>query len=211
LKPLPPKEEPRTSKPKRKRRLKALTPKVKSIESTDGTLEGLVGASAEKEAVKKEEDEESEEGAGGIEERIPGGGAAGGNKDLMNLIESRIDRCDEPGEESPGPLPGTAILARGTNAMVEEHEKNEILGEMGGFADDVVSEVECVLGDSRKQPADERLDNAGGVIGGEGVGGKDKDDGGPDEGRPPSVKPWANGGGVVDGAGGAPGFRWGHF
>lgn len=101
------------------------------------------GAGAEDAAVEVEEDEEGDEGAGGVKERIPGGGGAGSDEGLMDFVEGGIGGGDEPRAESPGPVPATT---RAANATVEKKEKDEVLDEMGAFANEEMNGVELVFG-----------------------------------------------------------------
>lgn len=150
---------------------------------------GSVCAWTQETAVKEEKEKKSEEGAGGIKERIPGGRAAGGHEDLVNFVEGGIGCGDEPSNESPGPAPGRAIEASGADGAIEQEKEDEVFDEMGGFADEVVNEVEGIRRDEREEPAEEWLNDKAGVGGGEGVRGKKRNDGSPKEGGPPGAEP----------------------
>jgi len=96
---------------------------------------GAGGARSPRGAVNEEEDQQGEEGSDGVEEGIPGRGGAGGDEGLVDFVKGRISSSNEPGEESPRPAPAGAFA---TNAAVEQQIENEILREMGAFADEVV-------------------------------------------------------------------------
>jgi hypothetical protein len=69
---------------------------------------------------------------------------------LVNFIQHGVEGGDEPGENSPRPVPRTAIPARGTNTVIEENAENEVFREMGGFADEMVCEFETGRRDGRE-------------------------------------------------------------
>jgi len=111
----------------------------------------------------------------------------------MNFVEGGVDGGDEPSEESPGPVPGAAILASGPNAVIDEEEENEVLDEMRGFADEMMGELEAVRSDEGEEPAKERLEDKASVVGRKEIRGEEEDKGSPEKGWPPGAKPSGNG------------------
>ena len=129
---------------------------------------------------------EGEEGADGIDKGIVWGGLATGDEGLMDFVESGIAGSDEERGESPGPAPADA---RATNAAIEQEAKDEVFDEVGRLANVVVDQIKLRVGQAGYEPAEDGLDERGGVLGGEGVGGHDEDNGGPKEGGPPGAQP----------------------
>ncbi len=64
-----------------------------------------------------------------------------------------------PGEERPGPLPGAAAGVRDTNAAIHQQTEDEVFGEVRGFADEMMDEVDRVHRNGGNQPAKKRLDD----------------------------------------------------
>ena len=94
-------------------------------------------------AVENEKNEERDERSGGINEGIPCRGTARGHENLVNFVEGRVARGDEPCGQSPGPAPA---VTRTAYASIEEKKEDKVLEEMRAFADDVMDCVELVPG-----------------------------------------------------------------
>src|SRR5579864_6950558 len=141
------------------------------------------------EAEPEPEGSEGEEGADGVEKGIVRRGGAASDEGLVDFVHDGIACGHREGGNAPGPTPAFAIAP---DAAVDEEAENEIFGEVGGLADDVVDEMELVLGEVRDEPFHEEGENGGSVFGGEGVGGKGEDDAGPGNGGPPGTKPRRN-------------------
>ena len=108
----------------------------------------------------------------------------------MDFVECRISGGHQPGNKSPGPVPG--IAAGGSNAVVEKKAENEVLREMRGFAYQMMDQFKVVRGDRGIKPAEERFEEEAGANRGERIRGEKKDDCGPEQGRPPSAQPRKN-------------------
>lgn len=132
------------------------------------------------------ENGEGEERADGIEEGIIRGGFAAGDEGLMDFVESGIAGGDKERGESPGPAPARAGTS---NAAKEEKAKDEVFNEVGRFANVVVDQPKLRVGQTGYEPAENGLQDRGGVLRGEGVGGHDEDDDSPQESRPPDSHP----------------------
>ena len=136
----------------------------------------------------------------------------------MDFVEGGVGGSDEPGGESPGPVPAAA---RSANAAIKENKEDEVFGEVSGLADEVVDGVNAFVGDGRNEPPENGFDNHAGVGGREGVCGGEENDGGPEQGGPPGAQPGRDEGekgdampDLVEIGGGrwvAPGFGRGHF
>jgi len=142
----------------------------------------LTAAGAEQEP----KDGEGEEGPGGIDKGIVRRGLAAGDERLMDLIESGVAEGDEQRGQSPGPAPADAATA---NATVEEQTEDEVFGEVSGLADVMVDELELSGGEVGFEPAEEGLEERGGVLRREGVHGHGEDESGPKESGPPDAQP----------------------
>src|SRR5206468_4433927 len=127
-------------------------------------------------------------GAGGGKPGVVGGGGSAGDEGLMDFVESGVGSRGEPGRKSPQPAPA---LARAANPAIDQQTENEILSEVRAFADEIVNSVELAFGEAR--PGQQRLEDAAGVFGGEGVGREGKDDGGPENGGPPGAEECGHG------------------
>jgi len=103
------------------------------------------GVAAE-EAVEEVDDGEGGQGAGGVEEGIPGGGGARGYEGLVYFVEGGVGSGDEPGGPGPGPTPAGM---READSAEKDQIENEVLGEVRGFADEVVDDVELRFGEMR--------------------------------------------------------------
>lgn len=137
-------------------------------------------------AVENKHGEKSNEGAGGIEEGVPSRGSAGSDEGLMKLVESGIEGGHEPCGERPAPVPART---RAPNAAIKKHEENEVFQKMRCFADEMVHVEDVILRGGGKQPAESWIDETAGVFGREGIGGRRKNDHGPQERWPPDAKP----------------------
>src|SRR5260370_26501652 len=104
----------------------------------------------------------------------------------MDFVEGGIAGSEEEGGESPGPTPADAGAA---NATIEKQAKNDIFGEMGRLTNVVVDHVKLFAGQAGYEPAEDGLEERGGVLRGEGVGGHGEDNGGPEESGPTGAQP----------------------
>src|ERR1700739_3238253 len=104
----------------------------------------------------------------------------------MKLVEDGIEEGNEPCGERPAPVPDRA---RAADTSIKKHEENEVFDEMRCFADQMVHVEDAVLRGGGKQPAENWIDEAAGAFGREGLGGRSKDDRGPQERWPPYAKP----------------------
>jgi hypothetical protein len=136
-----------------------------------------------------EEGEVGEEGADGVEEGIPWAGGAAGDEGLVDFVEAGVAGGDDEGGEAPRPAPADAGAANGAE---KQNGEDEIFGEVGALANDVVDVGDLAVGEVREEPAQERLDEVAGVFLREKVGGHPEDESGPEEGGPPGAQPGGN-------------------
>ena len=141
---------------------------------------------AAEETVGEEDCEEGGEGAGGIEEGVPGRGSSRGDERLVDFVEGGIGGSDEPGGEGPGPVPAGASAA---DSAKQEKVKDKVLREVSAFADEVVQVFELDMAEGVSQPGENTFEDGGGVGGGKGVRGREENEGGPEQGGPPSAEP----------------------
>ena len=134
-------------------------------------------------------DGESEESAYGIEQGIVRGSLAAGDEGLVDFVQCGIAESDEERGQSPGPAPAGA---RPANAAVKEHAEDKIFGEVGGFTDVVVNDLELMRGNVRFEPADDGPEKGGSVLGGKSICRHGEDERGPQESRPPGAQPCGN-------------------
>jgi hypothetical protein len=106
----------------------------------------------------------------------------------MNLVERGVERGNEPGGKSPGPPPAATWAARYANTAVEKQEKDEVLDEVSGFANEMVNEEELVFAEPGEEPEQDGLEELPGVIGGKRIRGHDKDEKGPEKSGPPGTQ-----------------------
>lgn len=141
----------------------------------------------------REEDEVGEEGADGIDKGIPRSGGAAGDEGLVDFVEACVAGGDDEGGDAPRPMPTDACAA---DSAEEKNAEDEIFGEVSGFTDDVMNVGDLVAAQVREYPAQERLDDAAGVVLRKGVGGHDEDEASPEECGPPGAEPpWNQRGG----------------
>lgn len=107
----------------------------------------------------------------------------------MNFVEHGVSGCDEPGDESPGPVPAAALA---TNAAIKKQEEDEILHEMGRFADEMMGGIEVLRRHGGEEPAERRHDEAGGVFPREVIRRGHGYESSPEQGGPPDAKPRKN-------------------
>src|SRR5207302_5430982 len=69
---------------------------------------------------------------------------------------------------------------------------NEILGEVGDLADEIMDFVDLMAGKRREKPSESRLDDGAGVCGRKSVSGERENDRCPKQGRPPGAEPGGN-------------------
>ena len=128
------------------------------------------------------EEEHGQQGSGGVDERVVGRGLAAGDECLMYLVEGGVYGGDEERGHSPGPAPASAGSA---NTAVQEQTEHKVFAEMGGFANEVVNEVDLRRGQGRIDPVQDALEDGEGVLSREGIGGHNKDDDSPKQSGPP--------------------------
>ena len=124
-----------------------------------------------------EKGEVGEEGADGVEQGIPGGGGAAGDEGLVDFIEAGVAGGDDEGGYAPGPVPADADAAHGAE---KQDAEDEIFGEVGALANDVMDVDDLVMREVGEEPAEKRFDDAAGVVGGEDVGGHEEDPASPE-------------------------------
>jgi hypothetical protein len=132
------------------------------------------------------EDDEGQEGTRGIEKGIVRGSFTAGDEGLMDFVERGIPGGDEERGKSPGPAPADAGAS---NAPKEEQAKNEVFNEVGRLPNVVVDHVKLLVGQTGYEPAEDGLQDCGGMLRGEGVGGHDGNHGGPKKSGPPDAHP----------------------
>src|SRR5260221_1547383 len=137
-------------------------------------------------AVEEEDQEEGDEGADGIDKRVPRRRRATDDEGLVNFVEDGI--TGSYGERGDGPRP-TPTGASAASSTEEQQIKNEIFGKVGGFADEMVNNVDLMVCDGVEKPAEDGLDDGAGVRGRERIGRESEDDAGPGECRPPGAEP----------------------
>ena len=108
-----------------------------------------------------EEGEVGEEGADGVEERVPGSGGAAGDKGLVNFVEAGVAGGDDECGDAPRPAPTQAGAADGAE---KQNAEDEIFGEVRALANDVVNVDDLAMRQVGKEPVDERLNEAAGVL-----------------------------------------------
>src|SRR5260221_6349361 len=106
---------------------------------------------------------------------------AAGDERLVDFIESGVAEGDEERGESAGPAPAGAAAS---NAAVEQHGEDKIFGEVGRLAYVVVDALELRGGHGGFEPVEDRLEEVGSVLVGEGVGGHGEDKGSPQQSEP---------------------------
>ncbi len=72
----------------------------------------------------------------------------------------------------------------------EQHGQNCVFGNMSGLADDRLHLLDGLLAHIRVEPTEKRSNNTGGVLSGQGIGGKGKDDEHPKQDGQPVKKEW---------------------
>ena len=133
-----------------------------------------------------EEREVGEESADGIEQGIPRSGGAAGDERLVDLVEAGVASGDDEGSKAPGPVP---TFAGSADAAEKQDTEDEIFGEVGALANEVVDVGDSMMAEMREQPSQERLDDAAGVFGGKEIGGHEEDPARPEQCRPPGAQP----------------------
>lgn len=124
-----------------------------------------------------EKDQVREEGADGVEQGVPGGGGAAGNEGLVDFVEAGVAGGDDEGGDAPGPVPADARAADGAE---KQNAEDEIFSEVGALSNDVMDMDDLVMREVGEEPAEKRLDDAAGVVGGEDVGGHEEDPASPE-------------------------------
>jgi hypothetical protein len=92
--------------------------------------------------LRSEEGEVGKEGADGVEEGVPRAGGSAGHEGLMDFVEAGVAGGDDESGDAPSPAPAEASAADGAE---KQNAEDEILGEVGGLADDVMNVSNLVM------------------------------------------------------------------
>jgi hypothetical protein len=117
-----------------------------------------------------------------IDQHIAEGRFAKRYKGLMPFVESRKTYRDDQGNHRPIQLPSGPLRA---NAMEYGDAKDRELGDVSSLANAEVSDTKHVVTCGRKQPSQNRQNNATGLLGGEVVRGEGRDHDCDNDGRNP--------------------------
>ena len=112
------------------------------------------------------EHRERDERARRIEQRIVTRSGAARHEGLVDFIQDGISRGNEEGADSPEPTP---TLPGAPHGAVEQNAIHKVFREVRAFANDVMHEVVLGLGKAWYQPAQNRFEKPGRVIGGKSV------------------------------------------
>ena len=120
-------------------------------------------------------DKHADNGAGGVDEDVGDHGGAGGDEDLVEFIARGVEEDDEDGDGSLAPAPGSRVATHGlADGAPEKQTEDRVFREVAAFADGMVNGFDVRLRHVRKQPMQERFNQAGGMGVRLGVGGADE-------------------------------------
>ena len=127
--------------------------------------------------------------AAGINEHINDGRFAGGDKALVKFIGGCVERGDEQGDAGLRPKPGAGILPDGpAQGTPDEQAEDGVFGEVGALAHEGNEMRDGVFRQEGEKPAQERPDDAGGMLEGRGIAGRAEDERHPEKNRQPVEK-----------------------
>ena len=153
----------------------------------DARLGGqMLGRGSAADTVIEKKKEDGEESSDGIEQRVVGGSGAAGDEGLMNFVQRGVEGGDRKGCEGPAPVPSGT---RSANGAIEQNTKDEIFGEVGGFADEEMDAIDLIGGDGGDEGAQEGSEDETGMRGGESVGRQKEDKDRPEQCGPPGSQP----------------------
>jgi len=112
------------------------------------------------------EHRERDERTCGIEQRVIGRSSAAGYESLVDLIQGGITRGNEERGDPPGRTPAWPVAP---HCAVKQKAIHKIFREVRALANDVMHEVVLGLGEAWYQPAQNRFEKPGRVIGGKSV------------------------------------------
>ena len=120
--------------------------------------------------MEQADDDQRQRGATGIDEDIIHGRTPGWDEGLVVFIRGAVESRDQQRYSGPPPIGSTGVgLVRG-DGTPEKDAENAVLPDVGSLADAEMDKIQSLGGDMRKEPQQQRPDDATGVGGGEGIG-----------------------------------------